>query len=108
MEPLAISAQPAPLTARQDATQPRQPRQGTKLALLRSLLAQTDGCTIDSLTVALGWQPHTVRAALTRLRQAGLSITTSKTAETPTRYRLQAEADTSPVTSPALAEVGAA
>jgi DNA-binding transcriptional regulator PaaX len=33
-----------------------------------------DGITIAALSKTLGWLPHTVRAALTRLRQKGMAI----------------------------------
>ena len=52
---------------------PRSPRPGSKKAQLIDLL-QADGTTIAELGEALGWLPHTVRAALTRLRQQGLAI----------------------------------
>ncbi len=49
-------------------------RQGTKQALLIHLLKRKKGATIEAIIEALGWLPHTVRAALTRLRQQGLRI----------------------------------
>ncbi len=49
-------------------------RHGTKRALLVELLRRDGGATLDALAEALGWQPHTVRAALTRLRQDGVTI----------------------------------
>ena len=49
-------------------------RQGTKQALLIDLLKRKKGATIEAIVEALGWLPHTARAALTRLRQKGLAI----------------------------------
>ncbi len=49
-------------------------RQGTKQALLIDLLKRKKGATIEAIVEALGWLPHTVRAALTRLRQQGFRI----------------------------------
>ncbi len=49
-------------------------RQGTKQALLIDLLRRKKGATIEKIVEALGWLPHTVRAALTRLRQQGFRI----------------------------------
>lgn len=49
------------------------PRPGSKQAQLIDML-QADGTTIAELGENLGWLPHTVRAALTRLRQKGLAI----------------------------------
>ena len=50
------------------------PRAGSKAALLLEMLNHEDGATLDALSKALGWQPHTVRAALTRLRQGGTPV----------------------------------
>ncbi|MEM9670396.1 MAG: DUF3489 domain-containing protein [Pseudomonadota bacterium] len=57
--------------------QPRPPKPGTKLADLVAAL-NGKGSTIPKLSNRLGWQPHTIRAAMTRLRQRGYVITRSK------------------------------
>ncbi len=49
-------------------------RRDTKQALLVDLLKRKKGATIEAIVETLGWQPHTVRAALTRLRQLGFQI----------------------------------
>ena len=49
-------------------------RPGTKQALLIDLLKRKKGATIAAIVETLGWLPHTVRAALTRLRQQGFRI----------------------------------
>ena len=49
-------------------------RQGSKQALLINLLKRKKGATIEAIVETLGWLPHTVRAALTRLRQQGFRI----------------------------------
>ena len=49
-------------------------RQGTKQAQLIDLLKRKKGATIEAIVETLGWLPHTVRAALTRLRQQGFQI----------------------------------
>ena len=46
----------------------------TKKARILSLLERKSGATIAQIAKATGWQAHTVRAALTRLRQAGTPI----------------------------------
>lgn len=53
----------------------------SKLDVLITKLSGRHGATIDQLTAETGWQRHTVRAALTRLRQRGHQIerTTRKT-----------------------------
>ncbi len=49
-------------------------RQGTKQAMLINLLKRKKGATIEAIVETLGWLPHTVRAAITRLRQQGFRI----------------------------------
>lgn len=49
------------------------PKVGSKLAKLSQFLSG-DGRTLKSLSKSLGWQPHTVRTAMTRLRQRGFKI----------------------------------
>lgn len=63
------------------------PRPGTKLAMLLRALKQ--GVTIEKLASDLSWQHHSVRAAMTRLRQRGyvISCKQSKAAKT-SIYRL--------------------
>jgi biotin operon repressor len=51
----------------------RRPRPNSKQAKLINML-HGDGITIAALSKTLGWLPHTVRAAFTRLRQKGLAI----------------------------------
>lgn len=41
---------------------------------LKNLLAKPEGITIEALSTKLGWQTHTTRAALTRLKQAGIEV----------------------------------
>ncbi len=64
-----------PITATPKSKKPQTAaRQGTKQALLIDLLKRKKGATIETIVETLGWLPHTVRAALTRLRQKGLAI----------------------------------
>ncbi len=44
----------------------------SKQSRLVSML--TKGAKINQLTKSLGWQPHTVRAAISRLRKSGSTI----------------------------------
>jgi len=50
------------------------PRAGSKQALLISMLMTAEGASLDTIVVATGWLPHTVRAALTGLRKRGYAI----------------------------------
>ena len=49
-------------------------RPGGKLGLMVERLETADGATLLELTELTGWQSHTMRAALTRLRQRGFLI----------------------------------
>lgn len=67
---------------------PADARGSTKQALIIGLLQRKDGATLADLVAATGWLPHTTRAALTRLRQAG-HILDKSTGETgATVYRI--------------------
>ena len=44
---------------------------GGKLGVVLKAIGRKRGATLAELTRATGWQPHTTRAALTRLRQRG-------------------------------------
>lgn len=61
----------------------------TKKAQLISLLEGEDGASINELSDALGWLPHSTRAALTGLRKKGHVITKVKGEAGETRYRIE-------------------
>lgn len=61
----------APVTVPTSDLKP--PRQ-TKAALLRARLSEPGGASLAALMEMTGWQAHTLRAALTGLRNAGLTI----------------------------------
>lgn len=54
----------------------KNPKPKTKKARLIELLKAKDGVTVPAMATALGWLPHTTRAALTGLKKDG--ITTQK------------------------------
>ncbi|MBO6727667.1 MAG: DUF3489 domain-containing protein [Rhizobiaceae bacterium] len=54
----------------------------TKKDQLIGLLSKPSGARASVLVERLGWQPHTVRAALSGLRKQGFEIATSKSAKT--------------------------
>lgn len=74
---------------RTDAEPPSRP---TKQALVLDLLARPDGASLAELITATGWLPHTMRAALVRLRQKGRRIERSQGQDQASRYRLTAAA----------------
>ena len=77
-----LVADPAPATAA--------PKPGTKQARLVSLLSIEDGTSVAALAEALAWQHHTVRAALTGLRQKGHDLVKRRDTDGTTVYRIAA------------------
>ena len=60
----------------------------TKKSILLKLLNRPKGATIDALVKGIGWQPHSVRAALTGLRKEGHEIARTNDAKGITVYRI--------------------
>ena len=60
------------------ATPKQAPKAGGKLSNVLDLMGREEGATITDLQTATGWQPHSVRAALTGFRKQGVEITRSK------------------------------
>ena len=54
------------------------PPRETKVAILRKLLTRKAGADLAALQSVTGWQPHSVRAALSGLRKAGYTIDRSE------------------------------
>jgi len=50
------------------------PLRETKTEILRRLLSRRSGADLAALQSATGWQPHSVRAALSGIRKAGYTI----------------------------------
>lgn len=53
---------------------PKQTKKAQMIAMLRSKA----GATVEQVGLKLGWQAHTVRAALTGLRKSGFEIALKK------------------------------
>ena len=51
-------------------------RAGSKQARLVEILSTPDGASLDAIVEAMGWLPHTTRAAITGLRKRGLNVLT--------------------------------
>jgi hypothetical protein len=75
------------------------PREGSKLASVIALLRRSEGATIDVLTKATGWLPHTTRAAITGVRKRGYSVVLDRSAEGASVYRLSDPQESEMVTS---------
>lgn len=50
------------------------PRVHSKTHRLLTLLKSSSGASLDDMTEATGWLPHTIRAAMTGLRKRGYQI----------------------------------
>jgi hypothetical protein len=60
-----------PVLADRTRTEPTQPISG-KLGAIAHAIAQPTGATMAELAALTVWQPHTIRAAISRLRQRGI------------------------------------
>jgi biotin operon repressor len=54
--------------------EPIAPREHSKADRLLAMLRTGTGASLEDMTGATGWQPHTVRAAMTGLRKRGYAI----------------------------------
>ena len=63
----------------------------TKADTILDLLQRPAGASIAELTKATGWQPHSVRAALTGLRKKEREVVRTKDKQGVTRYYIAAE-----------------
>jgi hypothetical protein len=71
-------------------------RPESKTALIQKLLSRKNGADVIALQSATGWQPHSVRSALSGLRKAGYTIERSEPTKlhgTPT-YRITSSPQT--------------
>ena len=66
------------------------PRQNTKQAKLIALLRRPSGATLADLVKATGWQPHTVRGAISGAlkKRLGLKVASEKVEGKERVYRL--------------------
>ncbi|MFL5078940.1 MAG: DUF3489 domain-containing protein [Microvirga sp.] len=60
----------------------------TKQARVVRMLQRDGGASVAELAAAMGWLPHTTRAALTRLRQSGHELVRGKRDTGETSYRI--------------------
>jgi hypothetical protein len=69
----------------------RRPREGSKEALVVSLLQRPEGATIEQIAATTGWQRHTVRGAFAGAlkKKLGLEVTSSKVEGGERVYRIQ-------------------
>lgn len=72
--PVAAEAAPGRPGSPGPAAAPAGPHPGGKLGRVLATLATDAGATLPELVALTGWQPHTTRAALSRLRQRGHAL----------------------------------
>ncbi|MGD9740495.1 MAG: DUF3489 domain-containing protein [Geminicoccaceae bacterium] len=83
-EPAAVSVATAVATHETDPAAllaPGPARPGGKLGLIVDRLGDKAGMTMEELTAVTGWQAHTVRAALSRLRTRGFATHLERTGD---------------------------
>ena len=75
---------------RTKADKPKAPRAVTKQALLVEVLSRKNGATITDLMDATGWQPHSVRGAIsgTLKKKLGLTVTSEPIEKRGRVYRI--------------------
>ena len=81
----AAAADPAGLAA---AKPPR------KSALVLKLLSRAKGTTLAEIAEQTGWQPHSTRAFLSRLRTKGMTVTRDQRKCGETAYRIVSASST--------------
>lgn len=85
-----VPTEPRVRKTRTAALPPAAPK--SKKDQLVDLLRTKAGADVKQLGEALGWLPHTVRAALTGLRKTGIAVEKISGGEgEPTRYRISAK-----------------
>ena len=100
--PAASAPMSAVIPARQGGSPAAEPAgRITKQATLIAMLSDDAGASVPALAETLAWQNHTVRAALTGLRQKGHRLARTKDAAGTTVYRI-----TGPAGADAAASTG--
>jgi len=70
-------------------TSQRKTKPQSKKALLEQMLRRKSGADVAAISEKFGWQPHTVRAALSEFRKAGLDVVRDAPSnDRPARYRI--------------------
>ena len=83
----AIGIDTTGTAAEKAPSQPKAPAKGGKTEAILMLMRRKQGATVPALQDATGWQPHSVRAALTGLRKKGIDIARDKNGKGETIYR---------------------
>lgn len=71
------------------------PRESSKLSQVMLMLSQESGVTVQEISKAMGWLPHTTRATLTGLRKRGVHIIRlTRAGERSSSYRIEPSPET--------------
>jgi hypothetical protein len=100
--PEAIDISPASVPGGGGVAGSNRPRAGSKQGQLIAILSKEEGASIGEIATALGWLPHTTRAALTGLRHTGYEIGRETGNERGSLYRIIAMPITIPAVTPAV------
>lgn len=65
-----------------------EPKAGSKGEVVATLLSRPEGATVAQIVAETGWEPHTTRGYISRMKSSGQTIETTKTKGEPTVYRL--------------------
>lgn len=80
------------LTVSTDRTSAATSKPIRKSALVLKLLGRAKGATLAEMMEPTGWQPHSTRAYLSRLRTKGMTVTREQRKSGATAYRITAAA----------------
>ena len=86
-ESLAAKSKPKSVSAKKPKT-PNTKRQ-TKASRVEAMLRRKTGATLEQITKATEWQPHTCRAFLTGLRKKGQTIRRDQNDKGKSVYRIE-------------------
>lgn len=85
---LGIAERPAPKLEKNAAAAVT--KRGGKTDAIIKLMRRKQGATVEAMQGSTGWQPHSVRAALTGLRKKGFDVSREKNSKGETIYRVGA------------------
>ena len=57
------------------------PRRTTKIDTISRLINRKSGASLEQIQQATGWQPHSIRAAISGLRKVGCEVRRTKTSK---------------------------
>jgi hypothetical protein len=88
MKPPGLRAVTAPASGGRMKTEVNMTAKTPKIDAVLKLLKRKQGATVAQLQAATGWQPHSVRAALTGLRKKDHDIRREKNTKDVTVYKI--------------------